>query len=142
MLKHLSSILSGDHSLTIRVKSRRMLSSEKNPVSSSHLYSLKSNSGRFFNAFDGHLMSNQCTNIVDSVSVMSSVYPFTKIERGPYLIIVGRSRLRPHPCTRTSLGSPNGSNISGLNIPLFPISTHFFRAGWNANISREGSRRK
>src|SRR6266542_2781724 len=57
---------------------------------------------------------------------------------GTNRIIVGRSRLRPHPWTRTSLGKPIGSSISGRNIPLFPTSTHLFKSGWKANISNDG----
>ena len=53
-------------------------------------------------------------------------------------IMVGRSKLNPQPCTRTSLGYPIGSNISGRNIPLLPTSTHLLSIGWKANISREG----
>jgi hypothetical protein len=55
-----------------------------------------------------------------------------------YLIMVGRSKLRPQPCTRTSLGKPIGSSISGRNMPLFPTSTHLSSIGWKANISSDG----
>jgi hypothetical protein len=45
------------------------------------------------------------------------------------------------PQARTlMLGSrPMGSSISGLNMPEFPISIHFFRPGWKAKISMLGS---
>ena len=39
------------------------------------------------------------------------------------LIIVGRSNDRPNPYTTKSSGKPIDSNISGLNMPEFPIST-------------------
>merc|ERR1712159_876029 len=46
-----------------------------------------------------------------------------------YLIIVGRSKDRPQAITLTFSGSPIGCNISGRNIPEFPISVHFLRSG-------------
>lgn len=57
---------------------------------------------------------------------------------GTHRIIVGLSRPIPQPCTRTSFGKPMGSSISGRNMPLFPISTHFWSKGWKAKISRDG----
>ena len=57
----------------------------------------------------------------------------------PYMIIVGRSKLKPHAITFTSSGSPIGWSISGRNIPLLPTSTHFFSIGWYAKISIDGS---
>jgi hypothetical protein len=50
-------------------------------------------------------------------------------EIGTHLIMVGRSREMPHPCTCTSFGKPMGSSISGRNMPLFPTSTHLFSIG-------------
>jgi hypothetical protein len=44
-----------------------------------------------------------------------------------YLIIVGLSSDNPNPYTLKPSGNPIGNNISGRNIPLFPISTHFPR---------------
>lgn len=38
-----------------------------------------------------------------------------------------------------TLGRPIGRSISGLNIPLFPISVHFLRSGWYPKISMDGS---
>ena len=56
-----------------------------------------------------------------------------------YYIIVGRSRLSPHPKTYTSFGNPIGISISGLNTPEFPISTIFYNIGWYPYISKLGS---
>ena len=42
----------------------------------------------------------------------------------------------PHAMTDTSLGSPIGSNISGLNIPELPTSTHFPRPGERSGLIR------
>ena len=56
-----------------------------------------------------------------------------------YLIMVGRSRLKPHAITRTFCGNPIGASISGRNIPELPISVHFFRSGWYPNIYMDGS---
>ena len=56
-----------------------------------------------------------------------------------YLIIVGRSRERPHAMTRTPLGKPMGRSISGRNMPLLPSSVHFPSSGWNPKISILGS---
>lgn len=52
------------------------------------------------------------------------------ITQETHLIMVGLSRLNPQPYILMSLGSPIGSSISGRNMPLFPISTHFFRPSW------------
>ena len=49
------------------------------------------------------------------------------------------SRDKPQAMTRTSSGRPIGLNISGLNIPLLPISVHFCKSGWKPKISIEGS---
>lgn len=46
---------------------------------------------------------------------------------------------RPQAITRTSSGNPMGLNISGLNMPLLPISVHLFKSGWKPKISIEGS---
>ncbi len=51
----------------------------------------------------------------------------------------GRSRLRPQPSTLTPSGSPIGLNISGLNMPELPTSTHLLRPWWKEKISSEGS---
>lgn len=55
-----------------------------------------------------------------------------------YLTIVGLSRLRPQPSTRTLDGMPIGSSISGRNMPEFPISIVLSSSGWYWKISSEG----
>lgn len=46
---------------------------------------------------------------------------------------------KPHAMTFTSGGRFIGNIISGLNIPLLPISIHFSRPLWKQNISILGS---
>ena len=56
-----------------------------------------------------------------------------------YLIIVGRSKDKPHAMTRTFGGNPMGASISGRKMPELPISVHFFKSGWYPNTSMDGS---
>jgi hypothetical protein len=56
-----------------------------------------------------------------------------------HLTIVGRSSERPQPRTRTPLGMPIGSSISGRNMPLLPISIVLSNCSWYWKISSEGS---
>lgn len=56
-----------------------------------------------------------------------------------YLIMVGLSKDNPQPRTLRSFGRPMDSSISGLNIPEFPISTHFCNPSCQEKISMEGS---
>jgi hypothetical protein len=72
---------------------------------SAALYSLSSRTAAFFST---KLRSTWCPRS-------------SRMLEMAYLIIVGRSKLRPKPYTLRSFGSPIGSNISGRNIPLFPI---------------------
>lgn len=61
-----------------------------------------------------------------------------KQRKRTHRIIVGLSKLIPHPCTCTSFGNPMGANISGRNMPLLPTSTHLSSSGWKAKISSDG----
>lgn len=47
------------------------------------------------------------------------------------------SRDKPHAITDRFSGSPIGSNISGLNTPEFPTSTHFPKPAETMEITRQ-----
>lgn len=55
------------------------------------------------------------------------------------LKIVYLSSDKPHAITLTFSGKPIGNNISGLKMPLFPISIHFCNPSWKQKISILGS---
>lgn len=57
----------------------------------------------------------------------------------PLDTINGLSNERPQATAYTSSSYPKLFRISGLNIPLLPISIHLLRPSWNANISKLGA---
>ena len=92
-----------------------------------------------FNEVEVHFMAQQLPNIAYPVPIQLVYFQRYRRLLETHLIIVGLSKLRPHPYTLMSFGSPIGSSISGRNMPLFPISTHLFKPGWNPKISKLGS---
>lgn len=77
-------------------------------------------------------MTHQLTDIL--TMVLNHSRSTLNASLHPYL-----SNDKPQAITRTSSGKPIGLNISGLNIPLLPISVHLFKSGWKPKISMEGS---
>lgn len=56
---------------------------------------------------------------------VSLTYSFITLDKT--VLISYLSKESPQAMTDTSFGKPMGINISGLNTPELPTSTHFFR---------------
>jgi len=94
-----------------------------------------------------HLVSEEVADVRDAVaarrargSARALAHRRARVQREQtHRIMVGRSRLRPNPRTRTSAGRPIVSSISGRNMPELPISTHLPRPSCQEKISSDGS---
>jgi len=63
---------------------------------------LEPDRGRFLDSLNRYFVSDQCADVVDAVSTRELEAMANENIQGTYRIIVGLSKLRPQPCTRTS----------------------------------------